>query len=258
MAFGETAAPRGFQTHELRHYSVEIINPRDTLCTGIRANQSLEVVAAEAIQLCGAFTDPEFAVKHAPNLARFRNQGGTFDGAYGPRVDEVIRHVVRRLDVDRDTRQAIIPIWQPEDARRDESLDYPCTLTLGFFSRHGKLELDVTMRSNDVNWGFKNDIFQFSQLQLTVANVLDLEPGAYRHTAYSMHLYDRDLEWATHLLKSPVPSHRVPIENHPQGFGRRGVDNLEAALERARSVARGSRVRRMTPSENWYYEVLHG
>lgn len=257
LAYGDTVSPRGMETREMRHFSVEVINARDTLCTGIRANQSQEVAAAEAIQLCGAFSNPEFAVKHAPNLARFRNQQGTFDGAYGPRVDAVIRDVVRRLAADNDTRQAVVPIWLPEDARRDESLDFPCTLSLGFFVRYNQLELDVTMRSNDVNWGLKNDMLQFTQLQLTVANVLDLDVGVYRHTAMSMHLYARDFEWAENLLRAPVPSHRDPIDDHPQGFGRRGVDDLETTIERARSIARGDKVRRMTSSENWYYETLH-
>jgi thymidylate synthase len=220
------------------------------LCTGINANYSREVAAAEAIQLIAGTSISTFAVKHAPNLAAFRNQSGTFDGAYGPRVAQMLGLITERLKQDRDTRQAIIPIWRPEDVRRRESKDYPCTLTLGFFIREHRLELDVSMRSNDTVWGLKYDLLQFSQLQLTVANVLGIRAGTYRHTASSMHIYEPSWSWVDGLDGSTTER---PIADHP--FGIEG-STIDAVMQRARRIVFGSTLPEETSSERWYREQL--
>jgi thymidylate synthase len=253
LQWGKIVTPRGMETKELRHFSVEIVDPTDILCVGINANQSAEVIAAEALQLIGGFSDPAFSVKHAPKTEAFLNDDGEFDGAYGPRVEELIYDIGQRLSIDRDTRQAILPIWRAGDLTRKESKDYPCTLTLGFFIREEKLELDVTMRSNDVNWGFKNDIFVFSQLQLSIAHLLDLEGGPYRHTSYSMHLYAKDLEWANGLSSDPE-SINAAMTGQPLGIV--GTSALDMQ-DRARSLALDETPRGdLTTTERWYREAL--
>jgi hypothetical protein len=199
MSGGHDVSPRGMRTREIEHLTVQIANPYDALCIGINANQSRKVAAAETLQLIGGFSDPTFAIEHAPALKAFVNDVGEFDGAYGPRLRTQYEHLVKRLYDDETTRQAVLSIWRPHDLMRQGSKDYPCTLVLGFAIRRGQLNLSVVMRSNDVNWGFKNDIFQFTQLQCSIANILGIEAGTYRHTAFSMHLYERDFEWALDL-----------------------------------------------------------
>lgn len=252
LTTGEEVSPRGQRTKELRHFSLTVRDPYDILCTGINAGQSREVIAAETLQLIGGFCDPEFAVKHAPNLHKFRNASGGFDGAYGPRLREVLPAIVARLKSDPDTRQAIVPIWRASDATRTESLDYPCTLTLGFYVRRNRLEMDVAMRSNDVNWGLKNDLFQFTQLQLSIAHLLGVEAGPYRHTAFSMHLYERDWEWADQLDGGAVEE---PISSHPIGIV---AKDAEAMMARAQLLASEVSGLRLSATEVWYREALAG
>ena len=65
------------------------------------------------------------------------------------------------------------------------------------------------MRSNDVWWGVPYDVFQFTFLQIQLAQVLGLEPGVYTHQAGSFHLYDRDRVEASrvtanHLVRAPI------------------------------------------------------
>ena len=50
------------------------------------------------------------------------------------------------------------------------------------------------MRSNDVWWGLPYDVFQFTQLQLTLARLLDVAPGEYTHMVGSLHAYERDAD----------------------------------------------------------------
>lgn len=249
---GRTVSPRGLETREVRHLSLTVLNPRDVLCTGIGANQNPRVIAAEAAQLIGGFSDPAFAIRHAPALTRFTNARGEFDGAYGPRVGHQLPAALMRLQADADSRQAIVAIWNDDDLLREHSLDYPCTLVLGFFIRDGLLELDVTMRSNDVNWGLKNDLFQFTQLQLTMAHALGIDVGPYRHTAFSMHLYERDYDWAEQL---DVNHALDPITDHPQGIcvdHHDAVGRLLASMATARALADP----RSAPRVDWYSSAL--
>jgi thymidylate synthase len=70
----------------------------------------------------------------------------------------------------------------------------PCTLSLVFQIRDNKLQLSVTMRSNDIIWGFCNDSYVFTLLQEYVANDLGIEMGEYVHHSISMHIYERHFD----------------------------------------------------------------
>ena len=57
---------------------------------------------------------------------------------------------------------------------------------------NNRLDMCVTMRSNDLWYGFCNDQYQFSKLQHYVWNRLgkDIEIGTYFHFAHNLHLYN--------------------------------------------------------------------
>jgi thymidylate synthase len=116
--------------------------------------------------------------------------------------------VVETLKKDKDSRQAICHINLPSDVKNlldQGTKDFPCTLNLAFFIREDKLHLIVTMRSNDAVTGFTVDLFQFTMMQEMMLCLLkstypDLELGYYYHTAYSMHLYERNWEMANSIV----------------------------------------------------------
>ena len=88
-----------------------------------------------------------------------------------------------------DTRQAAISIY---DCKEHDTFtfDTPCTYAIQFTIVHGRLDMCVTMRSNDLWYGFCNDQYQFSKLQEMVSKRLKIETGIYYHFAHNMHLYD--------------------------------------------------------------------
>ena len=55
---------------------------------------------------------------------------------------------------------------------------------------HDRLDMCVTMRSNDLWYGFCNDQYCFSKLQDMISLELGIEPGVYYHFAHNMHLYN--------------------------------------------------------------------
>jgi thymidylate synthase len=107
--------------------------------------------------------------------------------------------VVQMLKKTPNTRQAILTCWAPRDllyAFAGKKNDIPCTLTIQFLLRDGKLNMITNMRSNDAWLGTPNDIFCFCGLQIIVATMLQVELGWYQHQVGSMHLYDRNMEKA--------------------------------------------------------------
>ena len=122
---------------------------------------------------------------------RMADVNGRVNSNYGWqwKRNQQIDYVVGLLRTQPDTRQAAISIY---DAKEWESYtnDTPCTYAVQFTIVHGRLDMCVTMRSNDLWYGFCNDQYQFSKLQGLVAFKLNIEPGVYYHFAHNMHLYN--------------------------------------------------------------------
>ena len=97
--------------------------------------------------------------------------------------------VIEMLKQKPETRQATISIYDGKEIT-DYAHDTPCTYAVQFTIVHGRLDMCVTMRSNDLWYGFCNDQYCFSMLQGLVAHELNVEPGVYYHFAHNMHLYN--------------------------------------------------------------------
>ena len=98
-------------------------------------------------------------------------------------------YIVDLLKDNPDTRQACISIYDGKE-HPDYKTDTPCTYAIQFTIVHGRLDMCITMRSNDLWYGFCNDQYQFSKLQEMVSKQLDIETGVYYHFAHNMHLYN--------------------------------------------------------------------
>ena len=100
-----------------------------------------------------------------------------------------LNYIVGLLKDNPETRQACISIYDGKE-HPDYKTDTPCTYAVQFTILHGRLDMCVTMRSNDLWYGFCNDQYCFSKLQKMVSNKLNIEPGVYYHFAHNMHLYN--------------------------------------------------------------------
>jgi thymidylate synthase len=105
------------------------------------------------------------------------------------RRNNQIDYVVNLLRNEPETRQATISIYDGKE-HDTFAFDTPCTYAVQFTILHGKLDMCVTMRSNDLWYGFCNDQYCFSKMQEMVSNELNIEPGVYYHFAHNMHLYN--------------------------------------------------------------------
>ena len=122
---------------------------------------------------------------------RMADNDGNVNSNYGwqwGRNDQ-IDMVVAKLKHEKDTRQACISIYDGKEIS-DYAFDTPCTHAIQFTIVHGRLDMCVTMRSNDLWYGFCNDQYCFSKLQDMISLELEVEPGVYYHFAHNMHLYN--------------------------------------------------------------------
>jgi len=104
-----------------------------------------------------------------------------------------LARVIDMLRNNNNTRQAAISIY---DAKEMKSYKYdtPCTYAVQFTIVNNKLNMCVTMRSNDLWYGFCNDQYCFSMLQQLVARELSISVGTYFHFAHNLHLYNNIIE----------------------------------------------------------------
>ena len=106
--------------------------------------------------------------------------------------NDQIDYIVDLLKYQPDTRQAVITILDMKD-HDTFTFDTPCTYAIQFTIVHGRLDMCVTMRSNDLWYGFCNDQYQFSKLQEMISNKLNIEIGVYYHFAHNLHLYNNKI-----------------------------------------------------------------
>ena len=102
--------------------------------------------------------------------------------------------VKQLLKKDPTSRQAVIHIKEPRDVIKRPSKDVNCTIAMQFLLRNNKLDLIVTMRSNDIWLGLPYDVFNFTCMQIQMAMELGVDIGTYYHNAGSLHMYKRDVE----------------------------------------------------------------
>ena len=111
----------------------------------------------------------------------------------GTKYVSQLRYVINLLKDNPRTRQAAISIYDGKEHNKYE-FDTPCTYAIQFTITGQSLNMCVTMRSNDLWYGFCNDQYCFSKLQLLVADELGLLVGEYFHFAHNLHLYNNIIE----------------------------------------------------------------
>lgn len=149
---------------------------------------------------------------------KYSDDGETIFGAYGPKLfgaDGQIPAVIESLHERHSTRKAVVQLFSSSDIKAPHK-DIPCTCTLQFLVREGKLSLYTSMRSNDAFKGLPHDIFAFTMLQELAARKLGLPMGEYGHYVTSLHLYMDDLE-RVKLFENEGWQEKVHMPSMPGG-----------------------------------------
>lgn len=185
-----SSSPRGLLTKELLGSQTTIDMTRP-IVTYLRRKLGYRFAVAEASWIIDGRNDVASISPYSKDISKFSDDGRYFSGAYGVKVVDQLRYVCDSLVADSDTRQAVINIWR-ENPR--PSKDIPCTLSLQFLIRSGRLNCVATMRSSDVWLGIVYDWINFSMLSTYILLMLrERTPGTLLGnlilTAGSQHLY---------------------------------------------------------------------
>ena len=208
-SFGEEVNSRGSKQRELLFQQFEIEDPTELMIYSQARKFSSTYATAEWLW----YLSKNPAVNNIGKLAKIwrqiQDEDGEVESNYGVYLFTQWEWAINELLDDNDTRRATLVINQPHHKGKNK-LDYPCTQYLQFFIRNNKLHLGVAMRSNDIIFGFCNDVFTFALFQQLMLNELNergagVELGSYHHHAGSLHLYERHFAMAEEILaESPV------------------------------------------------------
>ena len=126
---------------------------------------------------------------------RMADKNGNVNSNYGWQWERTsqLDIIIDMLKKNPRTRQAAISIYDAKEIS-DYEFDTPCTYAVQFTIVAQHLNMCVTMRSNDLWYGFCNDQYCFSKLQELVATETGLLIGNYYHFAHNLHLYDNIIE----------------------------------------------------------------
>lgn len=192
---GSMTRPTRGDAVEVVGAALELRNPRARLSRSASRSMVFSAVGEFVWYLAGS--DDEEHIAHYVDMYRLEATQGVIKGAYGPRLfgqdgDAQVRNLVEMLQERPFTRQAVVQLFDRSDLQ-SAIKNPPCTCTLQFLLRDGKLHLIAHMRSNDAYKGLPHDIFAFTMLQEIVARSLGADLGEYQHLVGSLHLYEEDL-----------------------------------------------------------------
>ena len=132
--------------------------------------------------------------KIPPIWKRMADVNGDVNSNYGYQWqrNQQIDYIVGLLRTQKHTRQAAISIYDAKEWEKYKH-DTPCTYAVQFTNVDNRLNMCVTMRSNDLWYGFCNDQYQFSKLLELVCKETGLKMGSYFHFAHNLHIYSDKL-----------------------------------------------------------------
>jgi len=139
---------------------------------------------------------------YIPMYSESSDDDQTVHGAYGPRIFKMngiinqFQNIEKLLSEKKSSRRAVMQLFDAEDLEVYHK-DIPCTNTMQFVIRDEKLDMMVSMRSNDIYKGLPHDIFTFTMIQEILSLRLGVELGTYKHAVGSLHLYEDDIENAS-------------------------------------------------------------
>ena len=105
--------------------------------------------------------------------------------------------VVAQLVKDQYTRQAVLPVFFPEDTGAVHGDRVPCSIHYQFMVRNGRLDIFYYLRSCDFVRHFRDDIYLTVRLQLWMIDRLkehgiDVAPGKFLMQIGSLHIFRND------------------------------------------------------------------
>ena len=164
------------------------------------------------------FENPGTSVQFRPHWKRkLEAEGGTFCYTYNERLWPGLWDAYNLLKRNKYERDAVVNVFSSDDLVRERIPRSPCTLGLHFYCTDKEtVNLQVTMRTNDVVNLLIYDVFHHSMLLRWMASNLGMKVGKYQHSC-TIAYYQKKREergYVDRLLKADIKYYKIdPIEN---------------------------------------------
>lgn len=122
---------------------------------------------------------------------------------YSDRNGSQYDNVLDTLRDNPDSRQGTMVYTRPSihrDAYLRGRSDFICTNSVSYFIRDNRLHCIVNMRSNDVIFGYRNDIAWQQHVLNKLAEDLDIKPGSITWQVASLHIYERHFNYVEEFI----------------------------------------------------------
>jgi thymidylate synthase len=213
---------------EITAATFELANPRARVSRSASRGRLFSALG----ELCWYLSGSNRTEDIAYYVSYYRNfdENGAIFGGYGPRLisfDGVnqIEYVVRALRDTPSSRKAVIQLFDHNDVTEYHA-DIPCTCTLQYLLREGRLSAITYMRSNDVFRGLPHDLFCFTMLQEIIARSVGAELGPYHHMVGSLHMYDDDVQDLDAFIAEGWQATTHAMPDMPHGDPQAGIARL--------------------------------
>jgi thymidylate synthase len=205
----EPIQPNG--TKELINFSMCLTDPLSRFITSPERKHSVKYMCGELVWYISGSKNVHFISKFSKFWNQLADQNNEVNSNYGEKIwHKKIwdpkrannlsqeKFVISELIRDNSTRKAIMFFNLLDDDYHKMSFtkDFPCTLTAQFLIRNNKLHMIINMRSNDLIFGWCNDVPFFTLIQERILRKLnflyfmgELKMGHYFHNAGSLHIY---------------------------------------------------------------------
>lgn len=192
---GKTKFSRDMECKEISPYIITLNNINDNIITLEGFKTNLEYAKAELDWYLNGTEDIDYSDIIKKVWHKY-SEDNKINSNYGVRIfgkNKILNinqyeWCKNKLIEDKDSRQAVININSYFDKYK-KTKDFPCTMDLQFMINDNKLNMITHMRANDIYFGFRNDLYCFTEIQKLMANDLKLEYGKYFHMVNSLHLY---------------------------------------------------------------------
>lgn len=225
---GDEEITRNGSAVEVLNAQIVLTEPfrREVLNPGRKANVFAQI--AETMWVLSGRNDIEWLSAYLPRAKDYSDDGAVWRGAYGPRLRkwggwphqnkeghtgfDQWQHVIDTLKADPSSRRAVISIYDPS-TDVPAGKDVPCNDFLQFQIRDNQLHMTVTVRSNDLMWGWSGiNAFEWSTMQEITARLLSVDMGSLTFNIGNLHLYENHWKKAERI--DPV-DWRAVFDNIP-------------------------------------------
>jgi len=189
------------QTKEIINANFKILDPRQRYIRMKSRKHNMKYIVKEIMWYLSGSSNPAMVEDVAKIWSHIKSNGDVVNSNYGQKIFYIkenelnqFERVYQHLKENPDSRRAIMFFHMyPDDyVLMDKTKDYPCTIYGQFIkTAAGKLDFIVNMRSNDLIYGWCNDVPFFTLLQEMMATLLNIPLGSYHHNAGSLHIYEK-------------------------------------------------------------------